>query len=387
MQITCQVPFNKPCVTGNELEYIRQVLASGHLGGDGQFTEACSKFLQERFAIPKVLLTPSCTAALEMSAMLCDLSPGDEIIMPSYTFVTTASAFAREGATPVFVDIRPDTLNIDERLIEAAITSRTRAICVVHYGGVACEMDVISEIARKHNLILIEDAAQAVGASYKGRALGSFGDLGTYSFHETKNLTCGEGGALCINNVDYIERAEILRDKGTDRKKFFRGQVDKYTWVDTGSSYALGEACAALLLAQLEHIDVIGVARQKAYSNYYNGLIELENKTCFELPLLPDYCESNFHLFRLLLPTAERRNQFISKLNKVNIQAIFHYIPLHQSAMGKKLVGNVSLPITESLSGRLVRLPLYYSITEDEQERVIAATRNFFDAETKSGRC
>lgn len=382
MQNATRIPFNKPCVTGNELDYIRQVLKSGHLGGDGPFTEACAKFLQERFAIPKVLLTPSCTAGLEMAAMLCDLSPGDEVIMPSYTFVTTASAFTREGATPVFVDIRPDTLNIDERLIEGAITSRTRAVCVVHYGGVACEMDAITELARKHNLILIEDAAQAVGASYKGRALGSFGDLGTYSFHETKNLTCGEGGALCINNAAFFERAEILRDKGTNRKKFFRGQVDKYTWVDSGSSYTLSEPCAALLLAQLEHIDEIGLARQKLYSRYYDELIELQNQAQVELPTLPAHCQSNYHLFRLLLPTTLRRNQFISKLNSVHIQAIFHYIPLHQSVMGKKVGCNASLPMTESLSERLVRLPLYYSLTEDEQTRVINATRNFFVAET-----
>jgi dTDP-4-amino-4,6-dideoxygalactose transaminase len=380
MQSADPIPFNKPCVTGCELAYIRRVLETGHLSGDGAFTEACSRLIEDRFDVPRVLLTSSCTAALEISAMLCDLSPGDEVIMPSYTFVTTASAFTREGAVPVFVDVRPDTLNIDERLIENAITPRTKAICVVHYGGVACEMDTIASIARRHNLILIEDAAQGVGASYKGRALGSIGDLGTYSFHETKNLTCGEGGALCINNPKFIERAEILRDKGTNRKKFFRGQVDKYTWVDTGSSYALGETCAALLLAQLEQLDNITLARRQAFDRYYDALDELSVHSGVELPNVPVSCQSNCHLFHLLVPTECIRTNLISELRKEDIQALFHYVPLHLSTMGIKLCGEVSLPITESISERLVRLPIYYSITNEEQERVISATLRFFAA-------
>ena len=367
------IPFNKPFVAGKELYYIAQAVTMGNLGGDGHFTKKCAELMQARFGIKKILMTPSCTASLEMAAQLCDVGPGDEVIMPSYTFVSTASAFVRMGAKPVFVDIRPDTLNIDETLIEEAITERTKAICVVHYAGVSCEMDRIMAIARGHNLKVVEDAAQGVNSWYNGRALGSIGDLGCYSFHETKNYICGEGGALCINNPDLIERAEIIRDKGTNRQRFFRGEVDKYTWVDVGSSYVLSEICSAFLYAQLEEMDRISARRQEIYKAYRRAFKPLEAEGLVQLPVIPEDCESNYHLFYVILPTAEQRDQVLEKMRLDGIRAVFHYVPLHSSPKGRELVGDVRLPLTEDLSERLLRMPLYFEITDDEIGQSVAS--------------
>ncbi len=373
------IPFNKPFIAGKELYYIAQAVTLGNLGGDGFYTKACSRLMEERFEIPKVLLTPSCTASLEMAAILCDLQPGDEVIMPSYTFVSTASAFVREGAKPVFVDIRPDTLNIDETLIERAITERTKAICVVHYAGVACEMDPIMAIAQKHKLLVVEDAAQGVNAFYKDRALGSIGDLGCYSFHETKNYICGEGGALCINNDSFSERAEIIRDKGTNRQKFFRGEVDKYTWVDVGSSYVPSEICSAFLYGQLEVMDSISRRRQEIYAVYQSDLEPLCRAGLLQLPHTPAHCASNYHLFYVILPTAEVRDQALDDMRKAGIRAVFHYVPLHKSPMGRLISGDVTLPRTETFAQRLIRLPFFHDIRDEELARVCQVIRTLVE--------
>ena len=374
-----KIPFNKPFVAGKELFYVAQAVTRGNLGGDGYYTQACCRLLEETFGIPKVLLTPSCTAALEMAAILCDLEPGDEVIMPSYTFVSTASAFVREGARPVFVDIRPDTLNIDETLIESAITEKTKAICVVHYAGVGCEMDTIVEIARKYNLLLIEDAAQGVNAFYKGRALGSIGDLGCYSFHETKNFICGEGGALCINNPRFQERAEIIRDKGTNRQKFMRGQVDKYTWVDIGSSYVPSELCSAFLFGQLEMMDSITECRRLLHARYNEELKSLSDNGFIDLNPIPDDCVSNFHMFYLLARSQEERNRLLDHCQKMGVGAVFHYVPLHSSPVGLEFSKNSNLRFTEELSNRLLRLPFFHDMTPVEQSRIVQTIHNFFD--------
>jgi len=368
-----RIPFNKPFIAGKELYYIAQAVTYGNLGGDGTFTKRCAELLQVRFGVPKVLLTPSCTAALEMAAQLCDVGPGDEVILPSYTFVSTASAFVRLGAKPVFVDIRPDTLNIDDALIEQAITPRTRAICVVHYAGVSCEMDRIMAIARAYGLPVIEDAAQGVNSWYNGRALGSIGDLGCYSFHETKNVICGEGGALCINAPQLIERAEIIRDKGTNRQRFFRGEVDKYTWVDVGSSYVPSEICSAFLYGQLEELDRITQRRQQIYHRYLNALRSLEQQGLLQLPCVPEDCVSNHHLFYVILPTPALRDSLLDQFRASGIRAVFHYIPLHNSPFGTQLCGPIRLPNTEALSARLIRLPVFNDITNGEIDAVIAS--------------
>ncbi len=367
-----KIPFNKPFIAGKELYYIAQAVTLGNVAADGHFTKACSRLLEERFGIPKVLLVPSGTAALELAAMLCDLRPGDEVIMPSYTFVSTASAFVRVGARPVFVDIRPDTLNINEELIEAAITERTRVIVPVHYAGVGCEMDRIMDIARRHNLLVVEDAAQGVNAFYKGRALGSIGHLGCYSFHETKNYICGEGGALCINDTRFLERAEILRDKGTNRQKFFRGEVDKYTWVDVGSSYVLSEILAAFLYGQLEHLEAISARRREIYEYYWEHLAPLEQAGTLRLPRIPPECQSNYHLFYILAPDEPVRDALLAHLKSQGIHAVFHYVPLHTSPMGRTFgYREGDLPVTEDLAGRLARLPMYYDLRVAGQARVI----------------
>jgi dTDP-4-amino-4,6-dideoxygalactose transaminase len=372
------IPFNKPYIAGKELYYIAQAVAFGNIGGDGCFTKKCSRFLEEWFDIERVVLTPSCTAALEMAAMLCDLGPGDEVIVPSYTFVSTANAFVRLGAKPVFVDIRRDTMNIDETLIEAAITARTKAIFPVHYAGVGCEMDRIMAIARKHSLWVVEDAAQGVNAFYRDRALGSIGHLGAFSFHETKNYICGEGGALCINDPVLVERAEIIRDKGTNRQKFFRGEVDKYTWVEVGSSYVPSEICSAFLFAQLEMLDAIAQRRLEIYRQYLQLLRPLEAKGLLRLPCEPEGCTSNCHLFYIMLPDRQLRDDLMADLRIEGIQAVFHYIPLHSSPMGQKLgCGNTRLPVTDDASGRLLRLPFYYEISAEEQHRVADRISNF----------
>jgi len=366
------IPFNKPFIAGKELYYIAQAVTFGNIAGDGHFTQRCSQLFEERFGIHKVLMTPSCTAALEMAAMLCNLGPEDEVILPSYTFVSTANAIVRLGAKPVFVDIRPDTLNIDENLIEKAITGKTKAIMPVHYAGVGCEMDRIMAIANKHHLYVIEDAAQGVGARYNGRMLGSIGHLGAYSFHETKNYICGEGGALCINDPTLVQRAEIIRDKGTNRKQFFRGEVDKYTWVDVGSSYVPSEIACAFLYAQLEMMESIAERRKKIYKCYRSLLKPLEAQELLQLPHISEDCASNYHMFYILLPDTGARNALMAHCRQNGIMAVFHFVPLHNSPMGKQL-GRESgkLHITEDLSSRLLRLPFYYDITEEEQTRIV----------------
>jgi dTDP-4-amino-4,6-dideoxygalactose transaminase len=377
------IPFNKPFIAGKELYYIAQAVTMGNLSGDGYFTKKCAELMQERFGIKKILMTPSCTASLEMAAQLCDVKPGDEVIMPSYTFVSTASAFVRMGAKPVFVDIRPDTLNIDETLIEDAITERTKAICVVHYAGVACEMDRIMAIARRHNLLVVEDAAQGVNSFYNGRALGSIGDLGCYSFHETKNYICGEGGALCINDPAMTQRAEIIRDKGTNRQRFFRGEVDKYTWVDVGSSYVPSEICSAFLYAQLEEMDRISERRREIYQNYRRALKPLEAAGFLQLPVIPEDCKSNFHMFFVTVPSAEIRDQALAAMKEAGVRAVFHYVPLHSSPKGKELCGEQTLPVTEDLSARLLRLPFFHEIDASEQQAVIKVVSDLLSVRTK----
>jgi len=382
-----KIPFNKPFIAGKELYYIAQAVTYGNIAGDGHFTEACSRLLQERFEIGKVLLTPSCTAALEMAAMLCGLEPGDEVIMPSYTFVSTANAVVRVGAKPVFVDIRPDTLNIDDGLIEDAITENTKAIWPVHYAGVGCEMDRIMTIARKYDLKVVEDAAQGVNAFYDGRALGSIGQLGAYSFHETKNYICGEGGALCINDPELIERAEIIRDKGTNRQQFFRGEVDKYTWVEVGSSYVPSEIASAFLYGQLEMLDPIAARRREIYQFYLHHLKPLEAAGLLRLPVTPEGCTSNYHMFYVILPDVGIRDGLLNHLKQNGIHAVFHYVPLHSSPMGRKLgCREGDLPVTEDFAGRLVRLPMFYDITEEEQRHVVENLRTFLETTPTSVR-
>jgi dTDP-4-amino-4,6-dideoxygalactose transaminase len=380
-EIADRIPFNKPFMTGKELHYMAQALTSGNISGDGPFTERCAHLMERRFGIPEVLLTPSCTAALEMAALLCGLKPGDEVIVPSFTFVSTANAFIRLGAVPVFIDIRPDTLNLDDQLIEAAITPRTKAIFPVHYAGAGCEMNRIMAVAEGYGLWVVEDAAQGVNSFYEGRALGSIGHLGTYSFHETKNYVCGEGGALCINKPELIERAEIIRDKGTNRKQFFRGgHVDKYTWVDIGSSYVPSEICAAFLYAQLEELDSIDRRRQNLYRRYLELLRPLEAEGLLELPWLPENLKSNYHLFHILLPTMKVRDGLMGALKKRNISAVFHYVPLHSSPMGKTFAYQEGdLPVTEDISGRLLRLPLFCDLTEEDQLRVVREVRSYLE--------
>lgn len=366
-----KVPFNKPYMTGKELWYIAQAHANGHLAGDGAFTKHCSHWLEARTGAGKALLTHSCTAGLEMAAMLADLKPGDEVIMPSYTFVSTANAFVLRGAVPVFVDIRPDTLNIDETLIEAAITERTRAIVPVHYAGVGCEMDTIMDIARLHNRLVIEDAAQAVMASYKGRPLGGIGHMGALSFHETKNIISGEGGALLVRDQALAERAEIIREKGTNRSQFFRGQVDKYTWVDIGSSYLPGELIAAFLWAQMEEAETITQRRLAIWDTYHQAFAEAESSGKLRRPIIPAHCAHNAHMYYLLMPDLDARTAFIDKLREAGINSVFHYIPLHTAPAGQRLGrAHGDLKVTSDVANRLVRLPLWLGL-EDQQEFVI----------------
>ncbi len=366
--LTEKIPFNKPYMTGKELYYIAEAHFNMSLAGDGSFTKKCHHWLESKTGTKKALLTHSCTASLEMAAILANIEPGDEVIMPSYTFVSTANAFVLRGGIPVFVDIRPDTLNIDEKKIEAAITPKTKAIVPVHYAGVACEMDVIMEIAKRHNLLVIEDAAQGVFAHYKGRPLGTIGHLGCYSFHETKNVISGEGGALLINDSRFAERAEIIREKGTNRSQFFRGQVDKYTWVDVGSSYLPGEIIAAFLWAQLEDAHNITEARMTAWSAYHNLLKPLEDKGKLTRPFLPVDCEFNAHMYYVLLSPSIDRQVLIEKLKQKNIYTVFHYVPLHSSPAGKKY-GRISdsMKYTDEISERLLRLPLWCGLKQEEQ--------------------
>ena len=369
------IPFNRPHLTGKELHYIAEARGRGQLAGDGHFTHLCNGWLERQTGCAKALLTHSCTAALEMAAILADIRLGDEVILPSYTFVSTANAFALRGGIPVFVDIRPDTLNINEGLIEAAITSRTRVIVPVHYAGVACEMDTIMAVARKHKLLVIEDAAQALMATYRGRALGSIGDIGCYSFHETKNLISGEGGAILINNPHFSERAEIIREKGTNRSQFFRGQVDKYTWVDIGSSYLPGEIIAAFLWAQMQEAMAITERRLKIWQCYHAAFDDLEDDQIVRRPQIPTECVHNAHLYALLLPSLERRSQFIEAMKAAGVGCVFHYVPLHSAphhGINCKAIGNFD--VTDRVANSLVRLPLWLGL-EEHQEKVISMAR------------
>jgi len=368
------IPFNRPYLTGNEFTHIQEALAAGQLSGNGRFTKQCQGWLERLIGAPRVLLTQSCTAALEMAALLTDLEPGDEVIMPSFTFVSTANAFVLRGARPVFVDIRPDTLNLDERALEAAITPRTRAILVVHYAGVACDMDAIVAIAGARGIPIVEDNAHGLFGHYHGRPLGSFGALATLSFHETKNVTCGEGGALLINDPRFVERAEILREKGTNRTRFFRGQIDRYTWVDVGSSYLPSELLAAYLQVQLEARDRIQARRQAIWRRYEAAL----GATGLPMPTVPAGCDQPAHLFYLLMPSLAARTRLIDCMRARQILLVFHYQPLHLSEMGLRLGGQPGqCPVTEDVADRLVRLPLYFQLQDDEQSRVIDGLEAF----------
>ena len=371
------IPFNRPRLLGQEHTYIDRALASGKLSGNGRFAELCARRLESDLAAPRALITPSCTAALEMSAILCDLRPGDEVIMPSFTFVSTANAFALRGAVPVFVDVQETTLNIDPDLIEAAVTDRTRAIVIVHYGGVACDMDRIMAIAGDHGLMVIEDAAHSLPGTWRDQRLGSIGHMATFSFHETKNVHCGEGGALIINDRDLVERAEIVQEKGTDRAQFFRGDVDKYTWRDVGSSYLLSEVAAAFLWAQLEYLDEVTAERRSIWERYHDAFAQLESDGLARRPVVPDECAHSGHLYYLLLPDAELRDGFISDLRTRGVHAVFHYVPLHTSPAGRKLGRTAGqLPITEDASARLVRLPMWSGLGTERTDHIIEAVHD-----------
>ena len=369
------IPFNKPYMTGKELSYISKAHASHHLSGDGEFTRQCSTWLEKRIGCSKALLTHSCTAALEMAAMLAEIGPGDEVIMPSFTFVSTANAFVLRGGVPVFVDVRPDTLNIDEKRIEAAITPRTRAIAVVDYAGVGCDMDAIMAIAARHGLIVIEDAAQGIMSRYKGRPLGSLGHMAALSFHETKNIISGEGGALLVNDPRFVERAEIIREKGTNRAQFFRGQVDKYTWYDMGSSYLPSELIAAFLWAQMEEAEEITRRRLEIWHIYHDAFAEIEREGLVRRPVIPADCEHNAHMYYLLLPDLQKRTGFIAQLKARDINSVFHYVPLHSSTAGLRFGrADGSMAVTDRFSERLVRLPLWVELDDALIARVVDAS-------------
>ncbi len=379
-------PFNRPYLVGSELSNIAQAHANGQLAGDGPFTKRCSAWIEQHSGCSKALLTHSCTAALEMAAILADIQPGDEVILPSYTFVSTANAFVLRGGIPVCVDIRPDTLNIDETQIEQAITSKTKAIVPVHYAGVACEMDAILDIAKRHHLIVIEDAAQGVMSSYKGRPLGAIGDLGCYSFHETKNIISGEGGALLVNQPELAERAEIIREKGTNRSKFFRGQVDKYTWVDLGSSYLPGEVIAAFLSAQLDQARGITERRLAIWNTYHEAFAHLESIGRIRRPSLPTDTQHNAHMYYLLLDGLEDRTHFIDAMKRAGIGCVFHYVPLHSAPFGTTHSRSFGeLPNTDELSQRLVRLPLWIGLEGDQQKHVIDTAVNILSSGKPAG--
>ena len=373
------IPFNVPPCTGNEMKYIEEAIASHKICGDGAFTRRCNEWMEKRFHAHKVLLTTSGTTALDMASLLCDLKPGDEVILPSFTFSSSATAFAIYGAKLVFVDVRPDTMNIDETKIEAAITGRTRVILAMHYAGVACEMDAIMDIARRHNLLVVEDAAQGVMSTYKGKALGTIGDFGCYSFHETKNYSMGEGGAVLVNNPAYVERAEILREKGTNRSKFYRGQVDKYTWVDIGDSFLPSELNAAYLWAQLEMADEINNDRLSSWHRYWDAFQDLAAAGRVTLPTIPADCVHNAHMFYIKCKDLAERTALISFLKERDILAVFHYVPLHSAPAGQRFGRfHGEDKYTTAESDRLVRLPLYYKLTIEDQDCVIKAVRDFY---------
>ncbi len=373
------IPFNQFALTGNEIKYIEQAIHSDQIAGDGAFSKRCQSLLENQLTANKVLLTSSGTAALEMAAILADIKPGDEVIMPSYTFVTTANAFVSRGATCVFIDIRPDTQNINEQLIEAAISEKTVAIVPVHYAGISCDMNAIMGIAKKHGLLVIEDAAHGLFANYNNQALGTIADIGCFSFHETKNYSCGEGGAIVLNNKKFIERAEIIREKGTDRSKFFRGEVDKYSWQDLGSSFLMSELQAAFLFANLEQAETIKLKRCAIWSTYFEALRPLEKKGLISLPVIPESCEQNGHIFYLKTQSLETRNQLLSYLKKNNIHAVFHYLPLHDTEMGRlhgKFIG--ADQHTLETSQRIIRLPLYFGLQSNEVDYITQTLQSFY---------
>jgi len=367
-----RIPFNRPSLTGKEFEYIWQALSAGHISGDGAFTRKCRALLETALGTKAALLTTSCTHALEMTALLLDFQPGDEVIVPSFTFVSTINAYVLRGGRPIFADVRPDTLNIDENQIERLITPRTKAIVVVHYAGVSCNMDAIMKIADARGIAVVEDNAHGLFAKYRGKNLGTFGPLATQSFHETKNITCGEGGALLINNPDYIERAEIIREKGTNRARFFRGQVDKYTWMDVGSSYLPSDVLAAFLFAQLEVWPEIQKRRRQIWEFYHRALAQWAPRSNVRQPTVPEDCEQSYHMYYLLFPSLDERQKAIAKLKDAGITGVFHYLPLHLSAMGLKFGGKIGqCPVTEQVSDQLLRLPFYNSMSDSDQARVV----------------
>ncbi len=373
-----RVDFNRPVMVGRELEYMKQAIENGHISGDGPFTRKCHAFLEEELGVRKALLTTSCTHALEMSAILLDIQPGDEVIIPDFTFVSTVNAFVLRGAKPVFLDIRPDTLNLNESRLEAALTPKTKAIVPVHYAGVGCEMDSIMDVARRHNMAVVEDNAHGLFGKYKGKYLGTFGSMASQSFHETKNFTSGEGGALLINDPVLVERAEIIREKGTNRSRFFRGQVDKYTWVDIGSSYLPSDILAAFLFAQFEQHEKIQLHRKHVWEMYYAGLKDWANSHDVQLPCIPNHCEQSYHMFYMLLPSLELRQNLIAYLRERGIYSVFHYLPLHLSDMGQNFGGKVGdCPVTERVSDQLIRLPFHNSLSSSEQEQVIDLLQGF----------
>ncbi len=373
-----KIPFNRPFIVGKELFYISQAVLGDHLAGDGRFSKACEGWMEENFSARKVLLTTSCTSALEIAAHLAKLKSGDEVILPAYTYVSTANPFIMQGAKVRFVDIRPDTLNIDETLIESEITPNTKAIVPMHYAGIACDMDAIMEIALKHNLLVIEDAAQGVDATYNDKYLGTIGNFGAYSFHETKNFISGEGGAVVINDESFIERSEVIREKGTNRSKFFRGEIKEYTWIDVGSSYLPSELVAAFLWAQLEASELITTKRWSIFKYYDEHFRPLQHKGVLRIPTAPPGCRHNAHMYYLIMPDRQSRDGLIKHLKEKNITAVFHYIPLHTSPMGQKMGYKAGdLPVTENLSQRILRLPCYYELTPEDQDRVIAAVFEF----------
>lgn len=369
-----KIPFNRPHLTGKEHAYMAEAVSNGHISGDGSFTKRCHALLEEQLGVHRALLTTSCTHALEMTALLLNISPGDEVIVPSFTFVSTANAFVLRGAKPVFCDIRPDTLNLDEKLLPSLITPKTKAIVPVHYAGVGCEMDSIMKLSRERGICVVEDNAHGLYGSYRGKRLGTFGTFATQSFHETKNLHCGEGGALLINDPAYVERAEIIREKGTDRSRFFRGQVDKYSWVDIGSSYLPSDLLAAFLLAQLESLDSIQAKRKNIWNRYHEALHEWSIKSGAALPTVPGHCTQAYHMFYLVLPSLEARTALIAHLRERGILSVFHYTPLHLSKMGVEFGAKKGdCPVTESVSDRLLRLPFYNDLTDEEQLLVVEA--------------
>lgn len=373
-----KVDFNRPILAGNEFEYMRQAVENGHLSGDGPFTKKCHAFLENKLGTKKALLTTSCTHALEMSAILLDIQPGDEVIIPDFTFVSTVNAFVLRGAKPVFVDVHADTLNLDETKLEEAVTPKTKAIVPVHYAGVSCEMDAIMEIAHRHKIAVVEDNAHGLFGKYKGRNLGTIGALAAQSFHETKNFSCGEGGALLINDLELMERAEIIREKGTNRSRFFRGQVDKYTWVDIGSSYLPSDLLAAFLYAQFEQRERIQSHRQFLWEMYYAGLKDWADANDVRLPIVPAHCEQTYHMFYLLMPNLDLRQKFIMYLRERGMYSVFHYLPLHLSDMGRSFGGEVGdCPVTEKISDQLVRLPFHNGLSASDQEQVLDAILGF----------